>query len=47
MKEPKPKATKSLMDRMQELGQKYGGRVAERPDGKYEESALMGSRSHL
>jgi hypothetical protein len=29
MKEPKTKATKSLMDTMQELGQKYGVKVTD------------------
>jgi len=29
MKRPKTKATKSLMDTMQELGQKYGVKVAD------------------
>jgi hypothetical protein len=41
MKKPKTKVTKSLIDTMHELGQKYGVEWRICPDGEYEESASL------
>ena len=42
MKKPKTKATKSLMDRMQELGQKYGVKVIDMSDRGVRAIGILG-----